>query len=82
MFHVVGKDGEMPPMKIVGLQQKLPPMILQSKDRPKIRNLQDTCDVVQKKDTRGTGIEDNLLPVKKVRWKDNADTISATKKNG
>ena len=52
-------------------------MILQSKDRPKIRNLnkiQDTCDVVEIEDTRHTGIEGNLLPIKKVKWKDNADT--------
>ena len=39
----------------VGLQPKLLPTILRSKDRPKIQNLrkiQDTYDVVTKKDTR------------------------------
>ena len=74
----VGKDREMLPMTTVGLKQKLPPTILQSKDGPKIQNLnkiQDTYDVVEKEDTRDTGIEDILLLIKKVRWKDNADTI-------
>ena len=84
-LECVGKDGEMQPMTIVGLQQELPPTILQSKDRPKIQNLnkfQDTHDMVEKEDTRGTGIENNLQPIKKVRWKDDADTISATEKDG
>ena len=60
----------MPPKTTVRFEQKLPPTILQSKDRSKIRNLnkvQDTYDAVQKEDTRDTGIEDNLLPIKKVR---------------
>ena len=66
----VGKDREMLPMTTVGLKQKLPPTILQSKDGPKIKNLnkiQDTYDVVKKEDTRDTGIEDILLLIKKVR---------------
>ena len=59
-------------------------MILRSNDRPKILNLrkiQDTYDVVTKKDTRGMANEDTLLSTKEVRWNDNAETITATKMN-
>ena len=68
----------MPPTTTVRSKQELPPTILQFNDRPKTRKfnkIQDTYDVVRKEDTRDTGIEDNLLPTKKARWKDNADTI-------
>ena len=81
----VGNDREMLPKTTFGFEQKLLPTILQYKDRPKIQKLnkiQDTYDVVRKEDTRDTGIEDNLLQTKKVRWKDNADTISTTTKDG
>ena len=68
----------------VGLHPIFPPTILKSKDRLNIQNLKkihDTYNVVEKKYTRGTGIEDNLLPTNKVRWKDNVDTMTANKKD-
>ena len=70
--------------KIVGLQTKLPPTIERSKDRPKIQNLrkiQDSYDVVTREDTRGMAKETTLSSTKKERWKDDADTITATKMN-
>ena len=33
-------------------------------------------------DNMDTMVSDNLLPIKKVRWKDNAETNSATEKDG
>ena len=40
-----------------------------------------TYDVATKEDSRGIANEATLLSTKKVRWKDNAETITATKKN-
>ena len=60
-------------------------MILQLKGRPKIQNLkkiQDTYDMAEGDDITDTIIIYNLLPIKKIRWKDIAETNSATKKNG
>ena len=68
-------------MQFLGFQPKLPSTILQSKHKPKIQNLKKLHHVVTKKDTRGMANDDTLLPTKKVRWKDNAETITATKKN-
>ena len=59
----------------------LPPTIRRSKDRPKIQDpkkIKDTYDVVTEV-TRGMANEATLLSTKKVRWKDNANTITATK---
>ena len=67
----------------VGIPMKLLPTILQSKDRPKIQDpekIQDTYDMATKEDTRCIANEATLLLTKKVRWKDNAETIMATKK--
>ena len=80
----VGKDGETSPMMNLGIKQKMAPTISWLKDRPKIQNLnkiQDTYDVVEGDDTMDTIDTDNLLPIK-VRWKDIAETDSATEKDG
>ena len=57
-------------------------MIRRSKDRPNIQDpkkIKDTYDVVTEEDTRGMANEATLLSTKKVRWKDNANTMTATK---
>ena len=49
------------------------PTILHPKDRPKIQakqTIQDTNDVVTKKDTREMLKKDTLMHKKKVRWSD------------
>ena len=59
-------------------------MTLRIEDRPKIRNLnkiQDTYDGVEEKNNTDIMITDNLLPNKKVRWKDIAESNSATKED-
>ena len=81
----VGKDGDMPPMTNLEAGKKLVPMTLRIEDRPKIRNLnkiQDTYDVVEGNNCTDIMITGNLLPNKKVRWKDIAGSNSATKKDG
>ena len=57
-------------MKIVGIVEQSTKM---PRDRQKIQNtgnIQDTNDVVVKKDTRGIANEDTLPMTKKVRWKE------------
>ena len=68
------------PMTNLGVRQKLVPMILWLKVIPKIRNLnkiQYTYGMAEGDDITDTIIPDNLLPIKKVRWKDIAETNSA-----
>ena len=54
----------------VGIPVKFLPSALRYKDRPKIQDpkkIQDTYDVVTKKDTRGLANEGTLLSSKQVR---------------
>ena len=81
----VGEDGETLPITNLGVRWNMAPMILRLDDRPKIQNLDtihDTYDVVERDNITDTKITDNLLPIKNVRWKDIAETNSATKKDG
>ena len=66
----IGEDEETPPMTNSGVRQKMAPMILPHKDRPKTQNLtmiQDTYDMAEGDNITGRIITDNLLPIKKVR---------------
>ena len=62
-------------MQCVVVEQlaKMPPKIVQPKDRPKIQNqkmIQDTNNVVEEWDTGGMANRDTLPQVRKLRWKD------------
>ena len=44
------------------------------------RKIQDTYDMVEADNSKDTLVTDNLLPTKKVRWKDIAEADSAFRK--
>ena len=59
-----------PLQHVITIEQstKMPPMILRPEDRPKIQDakkIQDTNDLVAKKDTGGMANEDALLPTRR-----------------
>ena len=71
-------------MMNLGVTQKMVPIVLLLKDRPKVQNLnkiKNTYDVLEGDNVTDTMITDNLLLIKKVTWKDNVESNSATKKD-
>ena len=81
---ITQNDSVISSQECVGLQAKLPPMILRSTGRPKIQDT-DRSKIpmmwLQKHDTGRTPKMDRLAGNRKVRWIDNVETITATKMN-
>ena len=82
-FITIERALHMQMLQGVGIPVEFLPSALRYKDRPKIQDpkkIQDTYDVVTKKDTRCLANEDTLLLSKKVRWKDNTNTKITSKR--